>query len=84
MQVKVKYRSRYLADIAGAAWEEMEAATVKDILRNMRVRYGAEAEKSAKAMLIAVNGESILHLRCYQTALHEGDEVSFMPICGGG
>ena len=84
MRVKVKYRSRDLANIAGAAWEEMEAATVKDILRNIRVRYGAEAEKSAKAMLIALNGESILCLQHYQTALHEGDEVSFLPICGGG
>ena len=84
MQVNVKYRSQYLAEITGAAREEMEAATVKDILRNIKARYGTEAEKSAKSMLIAVNGESILHLRLYQTALHEGDEVSFLPICGGG
>ena len=84
MRVNVKYRSQHLAELAGAAREEMEAATVKDVLRNIKARCGAEAEKSAKSMLIAVNGESILHLRHYQTALREGDEVSFLPICGGG
>ena len=84
MQVKVKYRSQHLAELAGTSLEEMEATTVKDILRNIKVRCGAEAEKSAKSMLIAVNGESILHLRRYKTALQAGDEVAFLPICGGG
>jgi molybdopterin converting factor small subunit len=35
-------------------------------------------------MLIAVNGERILHLRHFGTALRDGDVVAFLPICGGG
>ena len=83
MRIKVKYRSQ-LAAITGTAAEDMEAAAVHEVLRNIKKRYGAEAEKSAKSMLITVNGESILHLRHFKTKLNEGDEVSFLPICGGG
>ena len=83
MRVKVKYRSQ-LAEITRVAGEDMEAATVQDVLRTMRDRYGADTEKLARSMLVVVNGKSILQLRHFKTALGEGDEVSFLPICGGG
>jgi molybdopterin converting factor small subunit len=35
-------------------------------------------------MLIVVNGQSILMLKHFKTILNDGDEVSFLPICGGG
>ena len=83
MQVTVKYRA-HLATLTKIAAEQIEAATVKDILRHIKTGFGAEAEKLAKTMLIVVNGESILQLAHFKTALQEGDEVSFLPICGGG
>jgi len=83
MQVTVKYRS-HLAALTKTAAESLEAATVKDVLRHIRTQFGAEAEKLAKTMLIAVNGQSVLHLAHFKTALRDGDEVSFLPICGGG
>ena len=83
MQVTVKYRA-HLATLTKIAAEQIEAAAVKDVLRHIKTSFGAESEKLAKTMLIAVNGESILQLALFKTALQDGDEVSFLPICGGG
>ena len=87
--IRVKYRAR-LAALAGVAEETLEsgpqgpAANVEDVLRFIRERHGREAEKEARTMLIALNGESILLLKRYKTALKEGDVVSFFPLCAGG
>ena len=83
MQVNVKYRS-HLAELTKTAMESLEVATVKDVLRHIKTQFGAEAEKEAKTMLVVVNGHSVLHLSHFKTALKDGDEVSFLPICGGG
>jgi len=83
MSVTVKYRS-HLAEITRAAVESLEAATVKDVLKHIKTQFGAEAEKQAKTMIIVVNGHNVLHLAHFKTALKDGDEVSFLPICGGG
>ena len=83
MNVTVKYRS-HLAELTKTAVESVEAVAVKDVLRHIKAQFGAEAEKEAKTMLIAVNGQSVLHLALFKTALKDGDEVSFLPICGGG
>ena len=83
MRITVKYRA-HLAALTKIADETVEAATVKDVLRHIKGRFGAEAEKNAKTMLIVVNGQSILQLAHLKTVLKDGDEVSFLPICGGG
>ncbi|MCL1929307.1 MAG: MoaD/ThiS family protein [Treponema sp.] len=83
MQVTVKYRA-HLATLTKIASEQITAATVKDVLRHIKAHFGAEAEKLGKTMLIAVNGESILQHAHFKTALQDGDEISFLPICGGG
>jgi len=83
MPVTVKYRS-HLAELTKTAAESLDAATVKDVLKHIKAQFGAEAEKEAKTMLIVVNGQSVLHLSHFKTALKDGDEVSFLPICGGG
>jgi molybdopterin converting factor small subunit len=57
---------------------------VEGLLRLIRKQYGREAEKAARAMLIALNGESILLLKRYRTALKTGDKVCFFPLCAGG
>ena len=81
--IKVRYRAQ-LAALTGIAGEDTEAASVKELLRGIGGRFGAEAKKLAKSMLITVNGESILHLGHFSAPLRDGDEVSFLPICGGG
>jgi molybdopterin converting factor small subunit len=81
--VNIKYRAQ-LANLIGAGGEAAAAEQVKDVLRFIKDKHGAAAEKTARTMLIAVNGESILHLKMYKTGLRAGDEVSFLPICGGG
>jgi len=83
MHITVKYRA-HLAALTKTGSESIEAANVKDVLRHIKQRFGAEAGKLAQAMLIVVNGQSILLLKHFKTALRDGDEVCFLPICGGG
>ena len=83
MQITVKYRAQ-LAAITKINSALIEAANIQDVFRHIKKQYGGEAEKLAKTMLIVVNGQSILLLKHYKTALKDGDEVSFLPICGGG
>ena len=81
--IKVKYRG-HLASLTKTSEENIEAADVEAVLRIVRERHGREAEKAARTMLITVNGESILLLKRYKTALSDGDALSFFPICAGG
>ena len=81
--IRVKYRG-HLATLTGVAEETLEVRDVGDALHYIRKRHGREAEKAARAMLIALNGESILLLRRYKTVLNEGDVLSFFPLCAGG
>jgi molybdopterin converting factor small subunit len=81
--ITVRYRSQ-LSVYTGRETEQLEAATVHAVLVHIQKEFGAEAVKRAKAMLIVVNGVSIIRLKNYKTALNAGDELSFLPICGGG
>ena len=83
MSVTVKYRGE-LSELTGVSAESITAATVSDVLKYIKRSYGADAQKTAKRMVIAVNGKSILLLKNEKTALYDGDTVSFLPICGGG
>jgi len=83
MHITVKYRA-HLAALAKTEKDSIGAANVKDVLRHIKTHFGGEAEKLAKTMLIVVNGQSILKLERFKTVLKDGDEVSFLPICGGG
>ena len=82
-RVLVKYRAQ-LAALTGIAEETVEARDVEALLRFIGKSHGREAEKCARAMLITLNGESILLLRRFKTSLREGSVVSFFPLCGGG
>jgi molybdopterin synthase sulfur carrier subunit len=82
-KIIVKYRSR-LASITGILEENFDEENVEALLRSIRKRHGREAEKAARAMLIAKNGENIILLNRYKTRLLEGDTVSFFPLCAGG
>ncbi|MDR0448762.1 MAG: MoaD/ThiS family protein [Treponema sp.] len=83
MRITIKYRA-HLAAITKIAEEQIEASAVKDVLNHIKANFGADAEKKAKTMLITVNGENILLRKLFKTVLLDGDEVSFLPICGGG
>ena len=82
-KVTVRYRGR-LASLAGTGEEIMEAADVEGLLKAISERHGREAEKTARTMIIALNGENILLLRHYKTPLKDGDVLSFFPLCAGG
>ena len=82
-KVTVKYRA-HLSALTKTTEEVIEAVDVKSVLRILRQRHGKEAEKAAKAMIIALNGENILLLKRYKTVLKEGDVLSFFPLCAGG
>jgi molybdopterin converting factor small subunit len=82
-QITLRYRAQ-LATLIGRGEDRIEAKDVKDALNHIKKTCGVPAAKTAKTMLIAVNGESILHLKMYKTGLKTGDELSFLPICGGG
>jgi len=81
--VRVKYRG-HLASLTGAAEETFDAKDVENLLKSLGKRYNWEVEKTARAMLITLNGENILLLRRYKTILAEGDTICFFPICAGG
>ena len=83
MNVTVKYRGE-LRDFTKLSAEHLTADTVSDVLKHIKRTYGNDAFKSAKRMVIAVNGKSILLLKNEKTALSDGDTVTFLPICGGG
>jgi MoaD family protein len=83
MQITIKYRAQ-LAELTKIENESITAVNVKDVLKHIKKQFGAKAEKKAEAMLIIVNGQSILQLKHFKTVLKDGDEVSFLPICGGG
>ena len=82
-KILIKYRG-HLSSLTGMEEEKLEAVDVKSVLKSIRQRHGREAEKTAKAMLIALNGESILLLKRYNTVLKDGDVISFFPLCAGG
>jgi molybdopterin converting factor small subunit len=81
--VQISYRGELCA-LTGKPGESVSAARVKDVLRHIKAAYGSSAWKEAKTMLITVNNESILLLQVFNTALKDGDTVSFLPICSGG
>jgi molybdopterin synthase sulfur carrier subunit len=82
-QVTVTYRGK-LAEETGKRSEEIEAQTVRQVLRQVKTNYGKEAHRIAKMELIAVNGVGILQKRVFATTLSDGDVVSFYPLAAGG
>lgn len=86
----IKYRGQ-LASLTGVPEEIIEVAgpknqlaDVEDVLKAIRSRHSREAEKEARTMLIALNGESILLLKRFKTKVKDGDTISFFPLCAGG
>jgi len=83
VQVTVRYRANLFA-ITNTESESINAEKIKNVLLHIKTKYGAGAEKLVKTMLIVVNGHSIHLNKHFNTVLKDNDEVSFLPICGGG
>ena len=81
--ITVEYRGA-LAELCGRRTEQGAFATAAEVLRHVKQAYGAPAWKEAKKMLVTVDGTSILLLQTWKTRLHDGQTISFLPICGGG
>ena len=82
-KIIVRYRGP-IRELTSVAEETLDVAAVRDILAHIKTSYGAQAQKKAKTMLIAVDGESILLRKAFATKLKDGETVQFLPICGGG
>lgn len=78
---------RYYAPIRAIVKKEQEvtdAGSVKEVLEYIKKTYGKEAYTLAKSALIVVNGLSISLSQGMKTSLSDGDEIGFLPVCGGG
>ena len=78
---------RYYAPIRAMLKKEQEetnAGSVKEVLEYIKTTYGKEAYVAAKSALIVVNGLSIGLSQGIKTTLSDGDEIGFLPVCGGG
>jgi len=78
---------RYYAPIRAIVKKEQEvtdAGSVKEVLEYIKKVYGKEAYTLAKSALIVVNGLSISLSQGMKTSLSDGDEIGFLPVCGGG
>ena len=82
-QIALVYRGA-LAEAIGVRNEQLEAATVSEVLSHIKSVYGKAVYKQAKSMLIVVNGRGILYKQVYATKLNDGDTVSFLPLAAGG
>jgi len=82
-QIIAVYRGS-LGTTIGLREERLEAATVSEVLCHIRSSHGKAAHRAARAMLIVVDGVSILHKKVFATQLDNGSVVSFLPIAAGG
>ena len=63
------------------------AATVQDVLRLARERFGqraAEFERLTQAAALCVNGVLVTHRRGMRTRVADGDTVGFVKASAGG
>lgn len=73
-----------LVPLTGTNAERYEAATIKDLLGQIKARHGKEAYKKARTMLITINKLSIQKEQHFSTRLTDGDEVGFFTLAAGG
>ena len=79
MSVKLCYRAA-LEELTGRREEYIEARAVSEALSHIKRRYYRAADREARRMLIAVNGESIQLRGGFAAPLRDGDTLSFLPF----
>ncbi len=81
--VTVKYHGMFVKKI-GTASESFESGSIKDLLKQLKVKYGKEVYSYAKMSYILVNDINVSNENGYKTKLVSGDIIQFLPVCGGG
>ncbi len=81
--VTVKLHS-LLRKAAGEGQFSTKAGTVKDILKEVRGRYGPGVERYLAQSIVMVNGRNASDLKGARTRLQDGDEVAIYPRIAGG
>ena len=81
--VTVKFNS-LIRKAAGVPEYESSAGSVKDLLKEVKGRYGPGVDRYLGTCVITVNGRNIHELKGSRTKLSHGDEVSLFPPIAGG
>jgi MoaD family protein len=80
-------RARYFAalrDITGRSQDDIDAASVGDLVKAVIERYGEKFKRSLPFTKVAVNGRLVSELDGDETKLQAADEVAFLPPVSGG
>lgn len=94
INITVKFLS-LLADYAGEEESNLkvgENTSVKDIIKNLTLRYGDNFKSKildsqnvlSKYIIIILNDVDIRSFDGLDTTVKEGDEVTFLPVIAGG
>ena len=62
----------------------MSASQAAELLRQVEIRYGAEARCTAERSFIILNGQNIALIDGFQTSFQDGAIVQIIPLAGGG
>ena len=81
--VTVKLHS-LLRKEAGEGQFACKAGSVKEVLEEVRGRYGPEVERYLRESIVMVNGRKASDLKGTRTRLQDGDEVAIYPRIAGG
>ena len=68
--------------LSGKTEDNIEAASLSELLGIIGKTYGKKAQKTAKSSLIVADNEKVLAIR--KVALKNDSEVGFFPMCCGG
>ena len=68
--------------LSGKTEDNIEAASLSELLSIIGKQYGKAAKKAARTSLIVVENEKVLAIR--KVKLKENSEVGFFPMCCGG
>lgn len=79
----IKYFGQLRA-LAGIRQEDIDAATVRALLKQVKDRYGDEAYQKAKRSHIIVDGQNAALIGGFSAKLDQTSEVQLLPVCGGG
>jgi molybdopterin converting factor small subunit len=72
-----------MRDLTGGVAEvEIEAATVRELIKNLDERFPGLGERLADATSVAINGEIVAD--AIYESLPEGAEIHFLPTLSGG
>jgi|GEM_PF-507884 len=73
-----------LREAAGRSRDQIQAATVEELIEQARIRYGESFRRLLDHSSVAVNGVLIEALDGRATLLEEEDEVALLPPVSGG